>query len=106
MDSFRTFGVSEKTTDIIAIHVADEDADDARTILTHMSNIIKGDLQRNGLEALSEWKKDTPASDADSDGSPADWDRVRKVYKLSGIEDKYRVESLVTSMVAMKNVAA
>jgi hypothetical protein len=97
MESFRIFGVSEKTRDVIAIHVAHEDGPSREVVLSHILDVVHGNLQQ-GLSALHAWKDHV-------DGSPADWTKIQKVYKLEGYTDRRHIEQLVTSMVAMKSVA-
>jgi len=101
MDSFRTFGVSEKTKDVIAIHISEKDSPKPRQILSLIAQIVHGSLEQDGLGALDSWK-----SEEAQDKSPVNWDLVRKIYKLEGYEDRKQVENLVKSMVAMKSVAA
>jgi hypothetical protein len=102
MDSFRTFGVSEKTKDVIAVHIAYKDGPSREQVLSQILDIVQGDVQNQGLVALNAWKDDGNIQG----NSPADWSKIAKVYKLEGLTDKKQIEQLVTSMVAMKSVAA
>lgn len=102
MDSFRLFGVSEKTKDIIAVHVAYHDGPAREVILSQILSVVQGDVQHSGLTSLNAWKED----DSGSEGTIADWSKIKKVYKLEGYTDRKHIEQLVTSMVAMKSVAS
>jgi hypothetical protein len=101
MDSFRTFGVSEKTRDIIAVHIVEKDSAQPDQILSLMCGEIKGSLEEAGLGVL-----DSRKNVDEQDNGTVDWNLVRKAYKLDGYTDCRQVENLVSSMVAMKSVAA
>lgn len=102
MDSFRTFGVSEKTKDVLAIHISDQQGPSKEEVLSQIVGIVDGDLEQRGLSTLCVWKVENNKVTT----SPVDWKKVVKVYKLDGQTDKRKIESLITSMVAMKNVAS
>ncbi|UZJ52279.1 hypothetical protein CBS101457_001599 [Exobasidium rhododendri] len=106
MDSFRTFGVSETTQDVIAIHIAEEISAESRQILSLISEVVEGTLKQDGLDALNYWKEGEGRAMLEGEHSPVMWDKVKKAYKLEESTDRKRVESLVTSMVAMKSVAS
>lgn len=101
MDSFRTFGVSEKTRDVIAVHIGDQQGPKREDVLSHIVEIVDGDLEQKGLSVLTDWK-----TEDGRETSPVDWKKVVKVYKLDQQTDRRMIESLVTSMVAMKSVAS
>lgn len=104
MDSFRTFGVSDKTRDVIAVHITEKDSPEPRQILSLISQVVQGSLEQDGLNALNSWKQGEDGSSPDN--STVHWDLVRNAYKLEGYTDPNKVESIVTSLVAMKSVAA
>jgi hypothetical protein len=105
MDSFRTFGVSGDTKDVIAVHIAEQVSPEPREVLSLVRLVVEGSLQDDGLHALNYWKE-TIDTTTEKVGSPVDWDLVRRAYKLEGFTDPRKVENLVTSLVAMKSVAA
>lgn len=102
MDSFRTFGVSEETKDVLVVHIADMNSPEPGQILLQIMQVVEGTLDPDGLNALDSWQ----GGEGLDDKSPVDWVRVRKVYKLETHPDKKQVANLVTSMVAIKSVAA
>lgn len=129
MESFRTFGLSEKTRDLLVVHVASTSPSEPHdngsiSVLEKMRTMVEGDYDERGPSTvLDMWKsRGTSFDDADT---MTDWEAVIKAYKLSDVsleDDKEpqegrpesdsrtisreRIDALVTSTVAIKFVAS
>lgn len=121
-ETFRTFGLSEKTEDLLLIHIAqspEQGGPQAKDVLQKMQSIVEGDIAQEGLSALDSWQGDR------SERRRIDWDAICRAYKLGDMNTSHndtddstldqidieqsrrkRIDSIVTSLVAMKFVAS
>ena len=112
-ETFKTFGLSASTKDLILVHIAQPPSNggpEAREVLEKVESIVEGHI--DGLGSLDSWR------DIESPQRQIDWQAICKAYKLVDLgssvgreDDKdslrlQKIDSLVTSMVAMKFVSS
>lgn len=124
-ETFRTFGLSEKTEDLLLIHIAqssEQGGPQAKDVLEKMQSIVEGNIAQEGLSVLDSWQGD---QNDKSEQRRIDWDAICKAYKLGEMTTTHndtddstldqleveqnrrkRIDSIVTSLVAMKFVAS
>lgn len=124
-ETFRTFGLSDQTKDLLFVHIANspqQGGPEAKEVLQKVQSIVEGLITQEGLSVLDAWQRDPNVI---SGQNRVDWDAICKVYKLGDmttshndpdelplhadeIEQKRRkrIDSIITSLVAMKFVAS
>lgn len=126
MESFRTFGISPNTKDLLLVHIAsspehDVAKRDTAWIFKQMKTIVEGEFYASGPTViLNAWRRTEPSNHTTQ---VTDWPAVVKAYRLSDtdvngelamsesnheeVQDvRRRIDALVTSAVAIKFVAS
>ena len=103
-------------------NTAEQGGPQAKDVLQKMQSIVEGDIAQEGLSVLNSWQGD---KQSESEKRTIDWDAICKAYKLGDMTTSHnntddskldqfdveqnrrkRIDSIVTSLVAMKFVAS
>lgn len=118
-ETFRTFGLSDSTQDLLLVHIAlspSNGGPDAKDVLAKMQSIVEGTISTDGLKGLDSWRTESVEL---TPQRHIDWRAICKAYKLGdiGVDDvedegekellkREQIDSLATSLVAMKFVSS
>lgn len=125
-ETFRVFGLTASTTDLILIHAAvaaQDGGPSADKVAARMSEVCQGTIDQRGVASLDAWKSNAdPSSNGENARDQPDWTAIIKAYRLNDLRAtvgddqlsseelaqarKEKIDAMATSIVSMKFVSS